>query len=92
MAKVQIEVMSWLGDGLGQRRVRRRILEEGIAEGELLRDLFTRLVAKYQPLAKAVHDRATGQVNQQVNIIVNDTLMDLLDGLDRLLQDEGFDV
>ncbi len=71
----------------GRSRSSRVVLEQEIGEGETVRTLLEKLVAREEKLKPHLFDPDSGRFTDQVSVVVNDRYVDLLDGLDTGLKD-----
>lgn len=90
MAKVTIEIYSWLADLLsvkGQKKTSGVVLQREISEGDTVIDVLHELTAKEKKLEQALFDPASGRLTDQISIALNNRFIHLLDGEDTLLND-----
>ena len=79
--------MSWLARAFGREQVGRFFIQEPIADGETVRDVFERLAGRYERFDEYVYDTGAGHVRGQVNVVINDRLLVLRQGLDTVLSE-----
>ena len=83
-SKVRLEF--WMADRLGFDQPGPVILEEALEEGESLRSLLTRLVARFSNFSEALFDPQTQSLSSEVSVLINNHI-DLSQGMDTKLKD-----
>jgi len=83
-SKVRLEF--WMADRLGFDQPGPLILEEAVEEGESLRSLLNRLVARFSNFSEALFDPETQSLSSEVSILINNHI-NLSQGMDTKLQD-----
>lgn len=87
MAKIRIEIFPWLTDFFPPRRPGRLAWDEVIGENYTLRDLIAQLEARNAAFVKSIYDRQADVILSHVNVIVNDTMLDMVTALDQPVRD-----
>ncbi len=87
MGKVRLEIRPWLSEVLVARGWGNSVLEEEIAEGTTLGDLFRKLTARSQAFDEVLFEPETHQLNSSVGIIINEQLSSSVNSLEAVLQD-----
>ena len=62
-------------------------MEEVLTEGETVGQLLDQLAEKYEGFQEAVFDPQSRKFSGQVTIVLNDRLLELLQGLDTKIKD-----
>jgi len=75
MAKVQVEIGSWLSERLSPEHPRRLVLEEEVEEGQALKTFLDRLAAKHKAFGEVVFNRESQKLYNHILVIVNGRLM-----------------
>ncbi|MEE8443522.1 MAG: MoaD/ThiS family protein [Dehalococcoidia bacterium] len=87
MARIKLEVISWLTRAFSSKESSRLVLEEAVEAGNTVRDLFDRLAAENPVFAEYVFNREKQEITGHVSVIFNDRILELLDGLDTEVKD-----
>jgi molybdopterin synthase sulfur carrier subunit len=87
VAKVRLKVVSWLSRTFTSFESSSREWDEEVEAGTTVRDLFDRLAAENPDFARHVFDRSTRQLMGHVNVIFNDRILELVNGLDTEIND-----
>ncbi len=87
MPTVTLEVVSWLAKALGSQESGRLVRHEEVQTGATVRDLFDRLASENQEFARYIYDQGRQSLTGHVTVIVNDRILDLLNGLDTEIND-----
>lgn len=87
MAAVKIRVVSWLSKTFVALESSSREWEEEVEQGFTVRELFDRLAAENPDFAKHVFDREQQRLMGHVNVIFNDRLLELVNGLETEIGD-----
>jgi len=82
--RVRVEVLPWLSTSMRPGTTGRISLEHELA-GTTVRDLVKELAEKDQAFASVVYDREVGELRYPAVVVVNDHLLELLQGLDTKL-------
>lgn len=75
MVNVRLEITPSLAGIMNTSGSAWFILEEKLEEGASVGDLFTRLALKYPEFRKAVFEPDTGEVSDEVLVVLNDVLL-----------------
>lgn len=87
MSKVRVEVVPWLPSVFGVKQSGRLILEEEVRDGGTVRALVKGLGEKYPEFGKLAFNPETQELTGHVNVVVNDRLLELLDGIDTVVKE-----
>ncbi len=79
MGKVQLKITPSLASVLRNQRSDSLILEKEIGEGTTMGDLLADLAPSYNNFRNTVFDPDTGEISEQVMIILNDSLLQFPD-------------
>ena len=87
MDHIQIVIMPWLSDAFGSEGSQRVVLGEQIDPGSSLKEVLHLLAVKYEPFGSTIFDVRSERVRNHARVVVNDRLMELLEGVDTVLKD-----
>jgi len=87
MSKVKVEIVPWLPTLFGAKQSTRLVLEEEMRDGSTVRDLVKQLGERYPEFGKLAFDPETQDLTTHVNVVVNDRLLELLDGINTRVQE-----
>tara|TARA_B100000315_G_C14467363_1_gene536604 strand:- start:170 stop:478 length:309 start_codon:yes stop_codon:yes gene_type:complete len=87
MAKVKLEVMSWLTPAFDTDQRSRLKLEQEVDSGATVRDFFKQLADRYPKLRGVIYDPGDGALTGLVSVIFNNRVLELAGGLDAEIQD-----
>ncbi|MBF8267039.1 MAG: hypothetical protein HW388_547 [Dehalococcoidia bacterium] len=90
MAKVKLQVISWLSRAFVATEVNRYDVELEVAEEETVGALFDRLAAENKVFADYVFDRSTQNLTGRVSVFFNNRMLELVQGLDTEMKDGDF--
>ena len=86
--RVGLKGLAWLTDVFGESESERHIIEE-VVKGQTVGQLFNKLAEKYSRFNKKVFDTKSQKLSPQVMVIFNDRLLELLQGLETEIKDNG---
>jgi molybdopterin converting factor small subunit len=84
---VTVEVVAWVTKFVGGDGTRRRIFEEAVAPGASVRSILVLLTDRHGALREALWDRATGDLSEHIEVLVNDAVLGLTHTLDSPVRD-----
>ena len=84
---VRVEVLAGLSEVFDAREAGSIILEEKTAEGAVVGDIFGKLAAEHHAFGDTVFDAGTRKLRGYVAIVLNDRLLESLNGLDTIVKD-----
>ncbi|MGE3536971.1 MAG: MoaD/ThiS family protein [Candidatus Tectimicrobiota bacterium] len=84
--QIEIEVVAWITKFVGGDGSTRRVYQESLQEGDTVRRVLRRLSGRFPQLHKALWDRATGDLAEHIEVLVNDAVLDLTHTLESPLQ------
>lgn len=88
MSTIQLELLSWVGDTvIAERTENKLVLEREIVDNCTVKDLLMGLVATYPHFEQAVFDSKTQKLKDTVGIIINNQVLELVNGLETRLKD-----
>jgi molybdopterin converting factor small subunit len=87
MAKVRLEVIPWLSASLDGGSSDRVVLEEGIVEGQTLRELLDRLARRHPRFGEYVYDVERQRLAGFASVVINEQAIGKAPDLDQLLHD-----
>ena len=87
MNKVRVEIVPWLPTVFGSKQSGRLILQEELPEGGTVRDLIKRLGEMYPEFGKLAFNPETQDLTTHVNVVMNDRLLELLDGINTVVEE-----
>lgn len=87
MATVRVEFASWLSRSLSAGQGERLVVVEQVSEGITVGELFGRLAGRYPKFAELVYDPHSQELTGGVSVIVNNRLVELLDGVKTRIKD-----
>ncbi len=87
MAGIRLEIQPWVSELLSNQAGGNLVLEETIEEGATIGDLLKRLKNENQAFGSAVFDTETGKLSGNVMIVLNDRVMEALEGLETGIKD-----
>lgn len=79
--QVKVEILPWLSTQMRPGTTGRISLEHGLA-GSTMRDLLEELASADPVFAQMIYDRQSRELRYPALVVVNDQLLDLLQGLD----------
>jgi molybdopterin converting factor small subunit len=88
MNTIKIEAYSWISGSLGQADNQNLALDKELKEGLTLLDLFKSLAGQYPVFGQKVFNLQTGQIDDQVMIIVNGRLIQFKDFKSTVMHDQ----
>ena len=77
MARVRLKIPPTIAPMLNAHVSDWLILDKDIGEGATISDLLTGLALNYPDFRKVVFNPDTGKINDQVDVVLNDTLLPL---------------
>ncbi|MFC1985032.1 MoaD/ThiS family protein [Chloroflexota bacterium] len=87
MGKVQLKITPSLATTLDRQGTDWLTFEKEVGEGATIGDLLTGLVASYKDFHKVAFDPDTGEISDQLNIVLNDSLLLFPDAMEAKLTD-----
>ena len=87
MSTINLEVIPWLPSLAGKKGEGRMVLAQEVPEGATVGQFLEQLRSHWPKLVDYVVEPDTQRLTTLVSIIVNDRLLELLDGLDTRLQE-----
>ena len=87
MPRVRVEVLPWLTDFLSTGGSGRAAWEEEVAGACTLRELVEQLARRNPEFGHLIFDQEAGTVRSHVNVILNDSLLELVGGLEAAVGD-----
>ncbi len=87
MGKVQLKITSALASMLDAQSSDCLILEKKIGEGATIGDLLADLASSYTDFGEMLFDSATGKISDQLNVVLNDSLLPFPDMAEAKLND-----
>ena len=76
LGKTHLKITPSTNDTADERATDWIILEKQIQEGTTIGDLFADLASTYTDFRRAVFDSKTSKVNEQVMVVLNDSLLE----------------
>lgn len=87
MPRVNLEVIPWLTSLMGRRGEGRVVLVEDVPEDITVGQFLQQLRARWPEMVDYAVEPATQRLTTLVSIILNDRLLELLDGLETRLRE-----
>ena len=87
MGRVQLKIAPSLASMLGAKNYDWLIAEKDIGEGAIIRDLLANLASDNADFRKAIYNPDTGQISNQVMLILNDSFLHFSDVTEARLND-----
>ena len=87
MGKVQLKIPSWVGIILDENSSTWLNVDREIEEGATIYSLLADLAFSYPDFRKTVFNPDVGKVSDQVNVVLNDSLLQLSDVTEIKLND-----
>ena len=84
---IRVKVLPGLSEFFDAKEAKSIILEEKIEEGATVGDIIKKLAAEHQTFGAAVFDAKTQKMSGYVIIVLNDRLVESLNGLDTFVKD-----
>jgi molybdopterin converting factor small subunit len=84
---VTVEVVAWVTQFVGGDGTRRRTFEEVVTPDATVRSVLVALTDRYTTLREALWDRATGDLSEHIEVLVNDSVLGLTHALDSPVRD-----
>ena len=75
MAKINLELPSWIATKLNGKPSGRCVIEREIIVGATVNDFLMDMVATYLGFREAVYNPDTGSVTEQLSLVLNDCLL-----------------
>jgi hypothetical protein len=72
---IKLQTYSWISQTLGKSAETNRLFRKKVTAGTTLFDLFTKLSALHPDFRDKVYNPATGVMNEQILVIVNNRLV-----------------
>ena len=72
---IKLQTYSWISLTLGKSAKPNRLFRKKVAAGTTLFDLFAKLAARHPDFRDKVYNPATGVINEQILVIVNNRLV-----------------
>ncbi len=72
---IKLQTYSWISRTLGKSDQPNRLFRPKIAAGTTLFDLFAKLAARHPEFRDKVYNPATGVMNEQILVIINNRLV-----------------
>ena len=87
MVRIRLEILPWISDVLDNQGVGRLVLEEAIEEGVTIGDLMRKLGSEHPAFGDIIFDTQTDKLSGDVMIVLNDRIVEALEGLDTNIED-----
>lgn len=86
-AHVTVEAIAWATQFVGGDGTRRRVFDEAVDSGATVRSVLSRLSDRYPRLRDVLWNRASGDLSEHIEILVNDAVLGLTHTLDSPVRD-----
>jgi molybdopterin converting factor small subunit len=86
-ARVTIEAIAWATQFVGGDGTRRRVFDEAVDSDTTVRSVLSRLSDRYPTLRNVLWNRASGDLSEHIEILVNDVVLGLSHTLDSPVRD-----
>jgi len=87
MARIRLEVLLGLSEAFGGKELGPIIFDKETEEGTTVGDVIRKLAAEHQAFSKIIFDTKSDKLSSQVAIVLNDRLLEALNGLDTNIKD-----
>ncbi len=87
IARVTVEAVAWVTQFVGGDGTRRTVFDEAVEPGATVRSVLSRLANSYPTLRDVLWDRASGDLAEHIEVLVNDAVLGLTHTLDSPVQD-----
>jgi molybdopterin converting factor small subunit len=87
VAHVTVEAIAWVTQFVGGDGTRRTVFDEAVEPGATVRSVLSRLADCHPTLRDVLWDRASGDLAEHIEILVNDAVLGLTYTLDSPVQD-----
>ena len=84
---IGVKILPGLSEFFDVKEAKSIVLEEKIEEGATVGDIIRKLATKYQTFGTAIFDAKTQKMSGYVTIVLNDRLIESLNGLDTFVKD-----
>ncbi len=85
-ARVTVEAFAWVTQFVGGDGTRRTVFHEAIEPGATVRSVLWQLANRYPALRDVLWDKASGDLAEHVEVLVNDAVLGLTHTLDSPVQ------
>ena len=87
MSTVRLEVLPGISEVFGAQGVGHIVLDEETEDGATVGDVVRKLATEHKAFGNTVFDAAPEKLSGYVSIVLNDRLLESLDGLDTAVKD-----
>lgn len=87
MGRIRLEILPWVSDFFSGQGSGRIILEKNIENGATIGSLVKKLASEHQAFGEAIFDTKADKLSGYVMIVINDRMVEALDGLDTHIKD-----
>ncbi len=87
MFRIRLEILVGFSDALGGKGSDPIVFDKETEEGTTVGDVIRKLAAEHQAFDEAVFDTKTDKLSGQVAVVLNDRLLEALNGLDTNIKD-----
>lgn len=84
---VTVEAVAWVTQFVGGDGTRRKLFDEAVAPGAMVRSVLSRLSERYPTLRDVLWDRTSGDLAEHIEILVNDAALGVTHSLDSPVRD-----
>ncbi len=85
--QIEIEVVAWVTKFVGGDGSSRRVYHETWRPGDTVRRVLRRFSGRFAELHQTLWDAQTGELGEHIEVLINDTVLDLTHTLDSPLHD-----
>ena len=87
LSLIRLEILPGLSEFFDAKEAKAIVLEEKTEEGATVGDIIRKLAAKHQTFGATVFDAKTQKMSGFAAIVLNDRLVESLNGLDTFVKD-----
>ncbi len=87
IAHVTVEAVAWVTQFVGGDGTRRKLFDEAVSPGATVRSVLSRLSDRFPTLRDVLWNRASGDLAEHIEILVNDAVLGLTHTLDSPVRD-----